>query len=185
MRASANASDKDGETPLLVAVRSSDNATAQLLFWAGAAPNVSDLFGEAALMEAAGIGNTDYCQILLGMHADIMQANEVKLPCCGEALLAASGDVGGAADATPTPGHPRRLHHAADCGGAWRRRGAGRCLGFARREGGDPVGSARRGCRQLVAAVYSEVVIFRVVYHPRVAIRCRPGRTAPIVATLD
>ena len=79
MRASANASDKDGETPLLVAVRPSDNATVQLLCWAGVAPNISDLFGETALMEAAGIGNTDLCQILLDMHADIMQANEFKL----------------------------------------------------------------------------------------------------------
>ena len=79
---------------------------------------------------------------------------------------------------TSRPTHPRRLKHATDCGGVRRRRGTGKCHGFARREGGDPVGSARRGCRQLVAAVYSEVVIFRVVYHPRVAIRCRPDRTA-------
>lgn len=59
-----------GETPLIAAVRSSDVGQVREILAFCAAPDDKDLFGETALMEAAGIGHRVIVQLLLDAAAD-------------------------------------------------------------------------------------------------------------------
>lgn len=79
LRASANSSGGPGETPLLIAARSSDYDASAVLILARADANLSDEFGETALMEAAGLGDENLCRLLLDARADVTHANQFQL----------------------------------------------------------------------------------------------------------
>ena len=63
----------------MLASNTFDLNRARLLLRADASPNASDSFGETALMEAAGLGNINMCQVLLDARASITQNNEFNL----------------------------------------------------------------------------------------------------------
>ena len=62
--ADVNASDSNGETPLMLAARWDNTEIAQLLIGAGANVNASNVYGETALMIAKERGLTEIVQLL-------------------------------------------------------------------------------------------------------------------------
>jgi hypothetical protein len=79
VRSNPNMADKEGQPPLLVAVRSVEVSLTRVLLQGRATPDAGDSFGETALMEAAGMGDTELCRMLLQARADINRANQFKL----------------------------------------------------------------------------------------------------------
>jgi len=77
--ANANVQDKDGDTPLIVAVRTQHPANVEVLLKAGARVNVRRHWGETPLTEAASRYDTRMVHILLDAGADVNAANEYGL----------------------------------------------------------------------------------------------------------